>query len=132
VFFPSGIATLGRALRQAQYKRGLCLGAEKLEARKMLKNPARRKAAVPSVQQPAPHTKCDGAHALLGCFGYGNTSSIALYCTLPPQTLQYISFQPGWLEGKLGRITRMILECKSIIQTNKHRSTYFVCWGNLS
>ena len=47
-------------------------------------------------------------HAVLGCFGYGNTYSIELYCTLPPQTLQYISVQPGWLEGKPGRITRVI------------------------
>ena len=30
----------GRALRQAQHRRGLCLGAEKLEARKMLENAA--------------------------------------------------------------------------------------------
>jgi len=29
-------------------------------------NAARRKAAVPSVQPFAPHTKCDGVHALFG------------------------------------------------------------------
>jgi len=40
--------------------------AKRLEARKMLENAARRKAAVPSVQQLAPHTKCDGVHAVLG------------------------------------------------------------------
>jgi hypothetical protein len=65
---------------------------------------------------------------LLVGFGYGITYSIELYCTLPPQTLQYNSLKPGWLEGKPERIHElysMILESKSIIQTNKHRSTYF-------
>jgi hypothetical protein len=32
----------------------------------MPENAARREAAVPSVQPLAPHTKCDGVHAVLG------------------------------------------------------------------
>jgi hypothetical protein len=45
-----------------------------------------------------------------------------------------MSSPPGWmgnLEG-LHELHSMILDCKSIIQTSKHRLTYFVCWGNLS
>jgi len=45
---------------------------EKLEARKMLENAARREASVPSVQPLAlakhplrAHTKCDGVHIIL-------------------------------------------------------------------
>ena len=53
---------------------------------------------------------------------------------LPKLCSTTASSPAGWkgiLEG-LHESYSMILECKSIIQTNKHRSTYFVCWGNPS